>query len=54
MVSRVDRSPMANWWWTVDRWFLAAFLSLMAWRRVVVCGEPPPLPNGSASTASIS
>jgi len=29
MVSRVDRSPMANWWWTVDRWFLAAFLSLM-------------------------
>ncbi len=20
---------MANWWWTVDRWFLAAFLSLM-------------------------
>jgi cell division protein FtsW len=29
MVSRVDRSPVANWWWTVDRWFLAAFLTLM-------------------------
>ncbi len=29
MVSRVDRSPAANWWWTVDRWFLAAFLCLM-------------------------
>ncbi len=29
MVSRVDRSPVANWWWTVDRWFLGAFLSLM-------------------------
>jgi cell division protein FtsW len=29
MVSRLDRSPVANWWWTVDRWFLAAFLSLM-------------------------
>ncbi|MEZ5812074.1 MAG: putative lipid II flippase FtsW [Rhizobiaceae bacterium] len=29
MVSRVDRSPAADWWWTVDRWFLAAFLSLM-------------------------
>jgi cell division protein FtsW len=27
--SRLDRSPVANWWWTVDRWFLAAFLSLM-------------------------
>src|SRR4026209_1763305 len=29
MASRVDKSPVATWWWTVDRWFLAAFLSLM-------------------------
>ena len=29
MVSRVDRSPAAQWWWTVDRWFLGAFLVLM-------------------------
>lgn len=29
MVSRLDRSPAANWWWTVDRWFLACFLALM-------------------------
>ncbi len=29
MMSRVDKSPVATWWWTVDRWFLAAFLSLM-------------------------
>ncbi|GAA4116812.1 putative lipid II flippase FtsW [Aminobacter aganoensis] len=29
MASRLDRSPVALWWWTVDRWFLAAFLSLM-------------------------
>ncbi|MCX7306055.1 MAG: putative lipid II flippase FtsW [Hyphomicrobiales bacterium] len=29
MLNRLDRSPVANWWWTVDRWFLAAFLSLM-------------------------
>ena len=29
MASRLDRSPVASWWWTVDRWFLAAFLSLM-------------------------
>jgi cell division protein FtsW len=29
MRSRVDKSPIADWWWTVDRWFLAAFLSLM-------------------------
>ncbi len=29
MISRVDRSPVAQWWWTIDRWFLAAFLGLM-------------------------
>src|SRR6185312_7970328 len=27
--SRLDTSPVATWWWTIDRWFLAAFLSLM-------------------------
>ncbi|HWD13082.1 putative lipid II flippase FtsW [Pseudochrobactrum sp. sp1633] len=29
MVSRVDRGPVANWWWTIDRYFLAACLALM-------------------------
>ncbi|MBK8457132.1 MAG: putative lipid II flippase FtsW [Phyllobacteriaceae bacterium] len=29
MVSRAERGPMANWWWTTDRWFLASFLVLM-------------------------
>ncbi|MDI6027988.1 putative lipid II flippase FtsW [Corticibacterium sp. UT-5YL-CI-8] len=29
MTSRLDTSPVAVWWRTVDRWFLAAFLSLM-------------------------
>ncbi|PRD45194.1 putative lipid II flippase FtsW [Phyllobacterium phragmitis] len=29
MVSRVDRGPAANWWWTIDRYFLAACLVLM-------------------------
>ncbi len=29
MVSRLDRGPVANWWWTVDRWLLAAFFALM-------------------------
>jgi len=27
--SRVDRGPISNWWWTIDRWFLAAFMTLM-------------------------
>jgi len=29
MPSRLDKSPIATWWWTVDRWFLAGFLTLM-------------------------
>jgi len=29
MASRVDRGLVATWWWTVDRWYLTAFLSLM-------------------------
>ncbi len=29
MTSRTDRGLVSNWWWTVDRWFLASFLSLM-------------------------
>jgi cell division protein FtsW len=28
--ARVDQSPVARWWWTVDRWSLGALLVLMA------------------------
>jgi cell division protein FtsW len=41
MVSRVDRSPVANWWWTVDRWFLAAFLCLMVLGAVLSFAASP-------------
>ena len=29
MVSRVERTPFADWWWTVDRCMLAALVALM-------------------------
>lgn len=29
MPSRIDRGAIANWWWTIDRWFLSFFLLLM-------------------------
>jgi cell division protein FtsW len=29
MVSRADRGPLADWFWTIDRFFLAAFIMLM-------------------------
>ena len=28
--ARVDQSPVARWWWTVDRWTLSALLALIA------------------------
>lgn len=29
MVSRADRGPLADWFWTIDRFFLATFILLM-------------------------
>ncbi|HTQ34792.1 MAG TPA: cell division protein FtsW, partial [Stellaceae bacterium] len=28
--ARIDQSPVARWWWTVDRWTLSALLALIA------------------------
>ena len=41
MYSRSDRSPIAEWWWTVDRWFLAAFLGLIAFGVVLSFAASP-------------
>ncbi len=30
LLSRTDRSMLANWWWTIDRWSLAALATLIA------------------------
>src|SRR5690349_66289 len=29
MVSRAERGPIADWFWTIDRFFLATFILLM-------------------------
>lgn len=29
LLSRTDRSLLANWWWTIDRWSLAAIITLI-------------------------
>jgi len=34
--ARIDQSPVARWWWTVDRWSLAALFILMGF-GVVMC-----------------
>jgi cell division protein FtsW len=42
MVSRAERSALANWWWTVDRWILASVGALMVFGLVLgMAGSPP-------------
>lgn len=41
MVSRAERSRFANWWWTVDRWLLAAIGALMVIGVVLAMAGSP-------------
>ncbi|MDQ0315313.1 putative lipid II flippase FtsW [Amorphus orientalis] len=43
MVSRADRSLVADWWWTVDRLMLAALVALMAGGVVLSFAASPPV-----------
>ncbi len=42
-ISRTDRSVVAEWWWTVDRWMLAAILLLMALGILLCMAASPPV-----------
>ena len=54
MVSRVERTPFAAWWWTVDRLLLAALLALMLAGIVLSLAQARRSPRGSSSSRSIS
>lgn len=41
--SRVDRSPLGQWWWTVDRTTLTAFLALAVIGVLMVATASPPV-----------
>ncbi len=41
MVSRAERSQFADWWWTVDRWMLAAIATLMVIGVVLAMAGSP-------------
>ena len=43
MVSRAERSLIADWWWTVDRWLLAAFCTLVVCGLVLTMAGSPPV-----------
>jgi cell division protein FtsW len=43
MVSRLERTPFAVWWWTVDRLLLAALLALLLAGIVLSLAASPPV-----------
>ena len=43
MVSRAERSFFADWWWTVDRWLIAALVALMVLGLVLTMAGSPPV-----------
>ncbi len=43
MVSRAERSPFADWWWTVDRWLIAALGTLIVLGLVLTMAGSPPV-----------
>lgn len=43
MISRVERSWLSEWWWTVDRWFIAAIVTLMVLGVVLTLAGSPPV-----------
>jgi cell division protein FtsW len=43
MASRAERSALANWWWTIDRWILAAVGALMVLGLVLTMAGSPPV-----------
>jgi cell division protein FtsW len=41
--ARIDQSPVARWWWTVDRWSLAALGILLGFGVVMSLAASPPV-----------
>jgi cell division protein FtsW len=41
--ARIDQSPAARWWWTVDRWSLVALAALIGFGVVLSLAASPPV-----------
>ena len=54
MASRTERSALANWWWTIDRWMLAAVGTLIVLGLVLTMAAARRSRSGSACRPSIS
>lgn len=45
MISRAQRTPLSQWWWTVDRILLAALIALMLGGVILSLAASPPVAN---------
>ena len=43
MVSRAQRTALADWWWTVDRWLLASIATLIVAGMILTMAASPPV-----------
>ena len=43
MVSRARRTALANWWWTIDRWLLAAIATIIVAGMILTMAASPPV-----------
>ena len=43
MLSREERTPLSEWWWTVDQLLLAAILALMLSGIILSLAASPPV-----------
>ncbi len=41
--SRADTSVIGRWWWTVDRWMLAAIVAILAFGVILTMAASPPV-----------
>src|SRR5438045_2046878 len=39
--ARIDQSPVARWWWTIDRWTLLALAVLIGFGAVLTMAASP-------------
>jgi cell division protein FtsW len=42
-IARTDTSLLGQWWWTVDRWTLAALAALMGFGVILILAATPPV-----------
>ncbi|MDE0240557.1 MAG: putative peptidoglycan glycosyltransferase FtsW [bacterium] len=40
---RTDRSMVARWWWTIDRWNMSALFMLMVFGAILILAASPPV-----------